>query len=70
MQAQLSTLENKLAQLIQLAQRLREENHQLRQELASALSQSRKCDDKINGARIRLERLLTLLPEDQTHDTD
>ena len=68
MQAQLSTLENKLAQLIQLAQRLREENHQLRQELANALSQGRKSDDKIAGARIRLERLLTRLPEDQTHD--
>lgn len=68
MQAQLTTLETKLAQLIQLAQRLREENHQLRQELATALSHGRKSDDKIAVARIRLERLLTKIPEDQAHD--
>ncbi|MGA8148802.1 MAG: hypothetical protein WB870_14725 [Gallionellaceae bacterium] len=68
MQAQLTILENKLALLIQLAQRLREENHQLRQELANALSQGRKSDDKIAVARIRLERLLAKIPEDQTND--
>ncbi|MGC2458609.1 MAG: hypothetical protein WA435_11520 [Gallionellaceae bacterium] len=68
MQAQLTILENKLALLIQLAQRLREENHQLRQELATALSQGRKSDDKIAVARIRLERLLAKIPEDQTND--
>ena len=65
MQAELDTLENKLAQLVQLAQRLRVENHQLRQELAHALSQGRQYQDKIDGAQARLERLLAQLPEEE-----
>jgi len=68
MQTQLSVLEGKLAQLIQLTQRLREDNIQLRQDLATALSQGRKSDDKIAGACIRLETLLAKLPEELIHD--
>ncbi|HEY6006833.1 MAG TPA: hypothetical protein VIU40_00795 [Geobacteraceae bacterium] len=65
MQAELDALEQKLDQLVQLSQRLRAENHKLRQELVNALSRQRQCDDKINTAQARLEHLLTLLPEDQ-----
>ena len=64
MQAELDTLENKLAQLVQLTQRLRTENHHLRQELAQALSQGRQCHDKVDDAKLRLERLLSQLPEE------
>lgn len=64
MQAELDTLENKLTQLVQLSQRLRAENHQLRQELAAALSQGRQYNDKMESARKRLENLLVQLPED------
>ena len=64
MQAELDKLESKLAQLVQLSQRLRAENHQLRQELATALSQGRQYDDKMESARKRLENLLAQLPED------
>ena len=64
MQTELDTLESKLAQLVQLSQRLRAENHQLRQELASALSQGRQCNDKVDSACKRLENLLAQLPED------
>ncbi len=64
MQTELDTLENKLAQLVQLSQRLRVENHQLRQELATALSQGRQFNDKMENARKRLESLLAQLPED------
>lgn len=64
MQAELDALESKLAQLVQLTKRLREENHHLRQELAQALSQGRQCHDKINSVKSRLERLLTQLPEE------
>ena len=64
MQAELDALENKLAQLVQLSQRLRAENHHLRQELASALSQSRQSNDKMDSARKRLENMLAQLPED------
>ena len=64
MQAELDALESKLAQLVQLTKRLREENHHLRQELTQALSQGRQCHDKIDSVRSRLERLLTQLPEE------
>ncbi len=63
MQAEFDALEGKLAQLVQLGQRLRAENHRLRQDLAQALSQSRQSHDKIEGAKSRLERLLAQLPE-------
>ncbi|MBI3901552.1 MAG: hypothetical protein HY306_01190 [Nitrosomonadales bacterium] len=64
MQAELDILENRLAQLVQLTQRLRGENHRLRQELAQALSEGRLCQDKIGNAQSRLERLLAQLPEE------
>jgi len=66
MQTELNLLESKLAQLVQLTQRLRTENHQLRQELATALSQDRQSNDKIESARARLERLLAQIPEEET----
>ncbi len=66
MENDLSTLESKLAQLIQVSGKLRAENHQLRQELAHALSSNRQYSDKMNIAKTRLEKLLVTLPEDQS----
>jgi regulator of replication initiation timing len=65
MQVEFETLENKLNQLVQLSTRLRAENHRLRQELVTALSYSKQCDDKVSNAQSRLERLLTSLPVDE-----
>jgi cell division protein ZapB len=64
MQTDLDSLENKLTQLLQLTQRLRTDNHQLRQELANALSNQRHCHDKIDTAAARLTQLLQHLPAD------
>lgn len=64
MQAELDALEQKLNQLVQLSLRLRAENHKLRQDLVTALSQKRKSDDKISSAQSRLELLLSTLPEE------
>ena len=64
MENELHMLENKLAQLIQMSNRLRAENHQLRQELAHALSSNRQCNDKLDAAKARLEKLLANLPEE------
>ncbi|MDP1633978.1 MAG: hypothetical protein Q8L69_04770 [Gallionellaceae bacterium] len=64
MHSELDTLDQKLASLVELTQRLRAENLQLRQEVASAVSQQRKSQDKIDQASQRLEKLLTQLPED------
>ena len=65
MQGELNILENKLAQLVQLTKRMRAENHQLRQDLAEALSHARQSEDKINGARSRLEQILAKLPDEK-----
>jgi len=62
MQAEFDALEHKLNQLVQLSTRLRAENHKLRQELATALSRSRQCDEKISSAQSRLEHILASLP--------
>ena len=64
MENELNELESKLTQLIQVSSQLRAENHQLRQELAQALSQNRLCNDKIDSAKARLEKLLPTFPED------
>ncbi|OIR19310.1 hypothetical protein GALL_01900 [mine drainage metagenome] len=64
MDSEIDALDQKLAQLVQLTQRLRAENMQLRQEIASALSQQRKSQDKVSEAAQRLEKLLSQLPED------
>ena len=66
MEAELKSLEGKLEQLVNLCQQLRTENHQLRQEVATALNAHRKLEDKIGGATARLEALLQQLPEDAT----
>jgi cell division protein ZapB len=65
MHSELDVLDQKLAQLVQLTQRLRAENMQLRQEIAASLSQQRKSQDKVNEAAQRLEKLLSQLPEDE-----
>lgn len=64
MHSELDVLDQKLAQLVQLTQRLRAENLQLRQEVAASVSQQRKSQDKVNEAAQRLEKLLSQLPED------
>lgn len=64
MENELNALESKLAQLIQMSGKLRAENHQLRQELAHTLSSHRQCNDKMEIAKARLEKLLVSLPED------
>lgn len=65
MQVEFESLEHKLNQLVQLSTRLRAENHKLRQELVTALSYGKHCEEKINTAQARLERLLAGLPAEQ-----
>ena len=65
MQAELETLAEKVAQLAQLARRLRSENNSLRQHLAHELSQSRQYSDTIDSAKARLAQLLAQLPEEE-----
>jgi len=62
-EAELNSLEAKVAQFAGLCERLRAENIALRQELAVARSDAKRLNDKIDGARTRVEQLLARLPE-------
>ncbi len=64
MQSEIDILDQKLAQLVQLTQHLRAENLKLRQDVAAALSSQRKCQDKIELAAQRIEKVLAQLPAD------
>lgn len=61
-ETELKSLESKLGQFVELCHRLREDNQDLRQQLASAVDQSRRLEEKINTAAMRLETLLTQIP--------
>ncbi|MBM3358601.1 MAG: hypothetical protein FJY54_12845 [Betaproteobacteria bacterium] len=63
MDSELKSLERKISQFIELAQRLRVNNEQLRQELASARNDNKHLTEKISSATDRLESLLNQLPE-------
>jgi cell division protein ZapB len=64
MDAEFKSLERKLHQFVELCQRLREDNQQLRQQLASAMSDNKQLSDKIGTATNRLESLLEQIPEE------
>jgi cell division protein ZapB len=64
MEADLKSLEQKLGQFVELCQRLRLDNQQLRQQLASAMSDNKQLSDKIGTATNRLESLLNQIPEE------
>ncbi len=62
MEAEFRSLEAKVAQFLSLCERLRAENSDLRRELAAARSDTKRLHDKIDGAKARLEGLLSKLP--------
>ena len=65
MEADLKSLERKLDQFVELCQRLRADNQQLRQQLATAMSDNKELNDKIGTATNRLENLLNQIPEEE-----
>lgn len=65
MEAELKSLELKINQLVELCQRLRADNQQVRQQLASALNDNKQLNDKIDDAAERLEQLLLHIPQDE-----
>jgi cell division protein ZapB len=58
----LKSLEGKIAQFVELCQRLRADNQQLRQQLASSSNQVKRLEEKVNMATARLESLLAQIP--------
>ena len=61
-EAEFASLEAKVAQFVSLCERLRAENSDLRQQLAAARTDAKRMHDKIDGAKTRLEGLLSKLP--------
>jgi cell division protein ZapB len=63
MDAELNALDEKIAQLAKLCQKLRGDNTQLRQQLASAQTENKRLTDKVAAARTRIESLLNQIPD-------
>jgi cell division protein ZapB len=61
-EAEFSSLEAKVAQFVTLCERLRAENSELRQQLVAARSEAKRLHEKVDGAKARLEGLLSRLP--------
>ena len=66
MDSELKSLEDKINQFVALCRRLRTDLHHLRQQLASAQSENKQLAEKVNDAKLRLETLLTQIPEEET----
>lgn len=65
MDAELRALEERVGQLIELTQRLRHDNRQLRQQLAQATNDNKRLSEKVDAAKARLQSLLSHLPEER-----
>ncbi len=63
MNAEFDTLDGKIDQFLQLWQRLNSENKELRLQLVSAQNDVRRLEEKVDGAKTRLEALLRQIPE-------
>ncbi len=66
MEPELSELEAKLSQLVQRLQALREENRDLRQQLAARTDENVRIGEKLGAAKTRIEALLKLIPETES----
>ncbi|MSQ58837.1 MAG: hypothetical protein EXR36_04130 [Betaproteobacteria bacterium] len=65
MESEITNLEGKINQLVQLCQRLRHDNNDLRQQLAASQSDNKQLSEKISNAKERLETILSRIPEDE-----
>ena len=63
MDLELTGLEDRIRQAVELCQRLRLENSDLRQRVAQLQTENKRLAEKIGGARERLEGLLRQIPE-------
>ena len=62
MEADLKALEERIGQFVELTQRLRADNSNLRQQLAQAMNENKRLSEKVDGAKARLEALLERMP--------
>jgi cell division protein ZapB len=63
MDSELSSLAERLGQLVQRMKVLRDENRELRQQLATRTDENARLNEKLNAAKSRIEALLKQIPE-------
>ena len=63
MDADFASLEAKVAQFVNLCERLRAENSELRQQLALAQGDAKRLNERIDSARAKLTVLIERLPD-------
>jgi cell division protein ZapB len=63
MNAEFDTLDGKIDQFLQLCQRLKSENKELRLQLVSSQDNVKRLEDKVDIAKTRLDALLRQIPE-------
>ena len=63
MEAELAALEEKIKLAAGLCRQLRDENRELRRQLAALAEGNQQLADRIEGARSRLENVLQQIPE-------
>jgi cell division protein ZapB len=66
MDTELSALEERLAQLVQRLKVLRDENRDVRQQLASRADENVRLGEKLAAAKTRIEALLKQIPETES----
>ena len=66
MDAELAHLEERLAQLVQRLTVLRDENRDLRQQLAARTDETVRLGEKLGAAKTRIEALLKQIPETES----
>jgi cell division protein ZapB len=66
MDAELASLEERLSQLVQRLKVLRDENRDLRQQLATRTDENARIGEKLQAAKTRIEALLKLIPETES----
>jgi predicted nucleic acid-binding Zn-ribbon protein len=63
MQAELDTLESKLAQMLERYQAMRDETLKLRQQVVTLENNNRQLADRLEEALARMESLLNKIPD-------
>ncbi len=66
MDPELSALEEKLAQVVGRLKAVREENRELRQQVAARADENSRLAEKLAQARSRIEALLKQIPETES----
>jgi cell division protein ZapB len=66
MEKDLDALSDKVAEMVKIVAKLREENQQLRQQLAAKSDENTRLSEKISVATTRLEAVLAKIPEKET----